>query len=699
MNRKSLIITMSVLLGLNSAILADYLGIHIPLARQFFGFIALTFLPGYLLLRIFNTKLESLSEEVAFGVALSISAVMLMGIFANFVYPLLGVEKPITLLPVLVTFNVVTLGLLAVEQAGAVPMLNTRRQIRIAKWDLFFALLPVGSLIGAYLFSHYGNNRGLLLLYFVIALTPLVFIKSRNFNRTFAIWSIAISLMWSTVFGVSWNYIWGYDINGEYYYAHLVLAKGIWNISTYGGYNTIASDNILAPIYSLILNMWIVPIFKIIYPLIFSLVPVILLKAYKRVLKNGLWAELSVLFFMFLFTFFTEMMALARQMIAEVYLALLVYATIRKINPLFLIIFLASLAVSHYGTAYLTMFALLTLPLIRIFESRTEQRISNKLIVAFWVVTLLWYAYVGGGFQFNKLTIIGYQTLLMLKDLFNPQYSQGLELIVAKMTLIREIAKWINLFAQGLISIGVLTILYRLIRGRKVEHIEFYMLSFAFFAYDVAGIAVPYFSNRLNATRLYQITLFFLSPYLVIGSSTLVDVFKRIAGYLRGISLSKSNTTRLVAVFLLLYFLFNSGAMLVIANDPKPPMWLEKVDGPYWSSSEIYGGRWIAEYRYDNLQIYSDQYRALLFLGLIDQNINKVSFNGENRISNFPRGNSYVYFGGINVRDKRLLVINWKYLGTIKQSNYLPIYVVFDKILNSEWIYSSSNVRIYKIGL
>ena len=82
-----------ILLGLNSTILADYLGVHIPLVRQVFGFIALTFLPGYLILRIFNTKLESLSEEVAFEVALSISVVMLIGIFANFISPYFGVKN------------------------------------------------------------------------------------------------------------------------------------------------------------------------------------------------------------------------------------------------------------------------------------------------------------------------------------------------------------------------------------------------------------------------------------------------------------------------------------------------------------------------------------------------------------------------------------------------------------------------------
>ena len=428
------------------------------------------------------------------------------------------------------------------------------------------------------------------------------------------------------------------------------------------------------------------------------MVPVILIKAYEKLLKNGLWAELSVLFFMFLVTFFTEMMALARQMIAEVYLAFLVYATVKRVDPLFLVLFLTSMAVSHYGTAYLTMFALLSLPFMRIFENKGEQKISNGLMALFWVVTLMWYSYVGGGFQFNNLVIIGHQTMLMLKDLFNPQYSQGLELIVAKMTPMREITKWINLFAQAFISIGVLTVLYPLIRGTRIEHLEFYTLSFVFFAYDIAGIIVPYFSNWLNATRLYQITLFFLSPYIVIGGSTIVDVLKKITGHFRKVSPSKSNTAQLVAVFLLIYFLFNSGFMLVIANDPKPPMWLEKVDGPYWSHAEIYSAKWLADHRYDDLKVYSDQYHALIFLGLIGQPISGVSFRGNLKgdIYNFPKKEAYIYFGSVEVTQKEIPVSIW--IGSISEVKYVSVRnpIVFNHLSASQKIYTSNDVWVYK---
>jgi len=469
-----------------------------------------------------------------------------------------------------------------------------------------------------------------------------------------------------------------------------VLSIGIWQISVYSAGNTVASVNLLAPIYSLVLDMWIVQIFKIIYPLIFSLVPVILVEAYKKLLRNDLWAELSVLFFVFLFVFYTEMMALARQMIAEIYLALLVYATVKKMNPLFLILFLASLAVSHYGTAYLTMFALLTLLFIQPLENKADNRISNNIIAVFWIVTLLWYSYVGGGVQFNNLAIIGYQTFLMLKDLFNPQYSQGLALIITKKTWVGEITKWVNIFAQGLISIGVLTIFYRLLKNEKLEHLEFYMLSFVFFAYDVAGVIVPYFSNRLNATRLYQITLFFLSPYLLIGTSAIVNSIKKFKGT---VSL-KDTIGRVVAVYLVVYFLFTSGFMHVITNNKSKPMWLEKVDGPYWSSSEIYGTKWIKENCPEDSVTYLGNYKFPLFLGL---NLRTRNIGIDATVHPISGEKTYVYLGRDSIKEGKLELFGLG-IGGVLEHKFIPISQskLWYQLHDFEKIYANNEVSIYK---
>jgi len=698
MNRRSLVITMSILLGLNSAVLADYLGIHIPPVRQIFGFLALTFLPGYLLLNIFRTKLESLLERIFLSVALSISIVMFIGIFVNFMYPFLGIKKPITLGPILITFDAVITALLLIQQKRAIFMQEAGAYggIRITTWDLFFSLLPLVSLLSAYRFSFYEDNRGLLALYFLISLTPIIFVKVKDFNRTSAIWLIAISLMWSTVFGMSWNYIWGYDINAEYYYAGLVLSEGVWDISIFKGSNSVASVNLLAPIYSLILNTNMILIFKVIYPLIFSLVPVILLKAYEKLLRRKVWAELSVLFMVFFFHFFVNTMALARMMIVEMYLALLVYAAVKRLNTIILLLLLASLAVSHYGTAYLVMFALLAL--IPLSKLKPRMKISTPVVAFFWAVTLLWYQYTGGGFEFHALANIGYQTFLMLNDILNPQYSQGLAIIISKTTVLREIAKWINLIAQGLITVGFLSASYRLVRNKSTKYLEFYALSLVFFAYDVAGVIVPFFANRMNVSRLYHLTQFFIAPYLLIG----FDVVRKGSyefGEILKVDISLKDTAKIVSIFLFIYFSFTSGWVLTVANDLYPPTWLEKTNSPAWTIQEITGGKWISKSRYDGLKIYSDEPRALLFLGLIGQGIDKTVLRWDWdtwKIPNFPERDAYLYFGKAAMRKKEILVKYWE---TKWKCYPLSIYnkSIFERLLVSNKIYSSQSVAVYKV--
>ncbi|MEM3713486.1 MAG: DUF2206 domain-containing protein [Nitrososphaeria archaeon] len=499
--------------------------------------------------------------------------------------------------------------------------------------------------------------------------------------------------MWSTVFGLSWDYIWGYDINVEYYYADQVLLKGFWDTSITAGANSVASVNLLAPIISLILDTNIISIFKILYPLIFSLVPVILLKAYERLLGQRLWAELSVLFFMFLFTFFTEMMSLARQIIAEVFLALLVYAIMKKMNPLILTIFLLSLSISHYATAYLMMFALITLFPLTITD--VKRRISNANIILFCVVTLIWYWHVGGGIEFYYLANIGYQTLLMVDEIFSLQYSQGLAIIMGSTTIIRELAKWINLIAQGLISIGVLTIIYKILgKYEEVkEHLEFYIMSLVFFVYDIAGIALPLFANRLNTTRLYHLTLFFLSPFFIVGGITLGKLVHKVMIRQDVHMLRIQNITKALAIFLVIYFLFNSGFMLEIMHDPQPAQWLDKMHSPSWSTQEIVGAKWVALYKQSNSTIYLGESKFPLFLGL---GVRTLSFGKEPEVKDIRNKSILVYLGKETTINGEIQGV---YLdaGGFPRSNFLQIREtkLWRQLLDFSVVYASKEALVY----
>lgn len=173
-------------------------------------------------------------------------------------------------------------------------------------------------------------------------------------------------------------YIWGWDTHHEYYLSNLVIANPLWNSTIPYAVNTMLSIVMFAPIVSSICNMSLTWVFKIIYPLLFSLVPLGLYRVFQKQIDDKI-AFLSCFFFVSLFMFYTEMLQLARQQIAELFFVLLILLMIDKnmdkTKRAFLsIVFGVSLVVSHYGLSYIYMFCLISAWLILIFMDSPQQR-------------------------------------------------------------------------------------------------------------------------------------------------------------------------------------------------------------------------------------------------------------------------------------------------------------------------------------
>ncbi|HOC84886.1 MAG TPA: hypothetical protein PKJ67_09770, partial [Methanoculleus sp.] len=75
----------------------DLIGYHIPVAREALAFVYLTFLPGILVLKALRLHDLGTIETVLYSVGLSLVVLMLTGLFANTVYPLLGSARPLSL--------------------------------------------------------------------------------------------------------------------------------------------------------------------------------------------------------------------------------------------------------------------------------------------------------------------------------------------------------------------------------------------------------------------------------------------------------------------------------------------------------------------------------------------------------------------------------------------------------------------------
>ena len=91
------------------------------------------------------------------------------------------------------------------------------------------------------------------------------------------------------------------------------------------------SVNILAPSYSLICGMTLTQVFKIIYPLLFAMVPLGLFEIFKKQINNKS-AFLGAFLFMSISTFYYDMISLARQQTAELFLMLLLLVVLNNMH-------------------------------------------------------------------------------------------------------------------------------------------------------------------------------------------------------------------------------------------------------------------------------------------------------------------------------------------------------------------------------
>ena len=396
--KKCLALSLSLLLATLGLIGLAVLGFDIPVLRQIIGFVFLSFVPGILLLKILRVHNAGIIESLLYSVGLSLAFIIATGVVANFALPPLGISYPISLAPLTATFTIFFFILCCLAYARDKDFRPTNRLPKDSERNVrprfgatanpFLAaiLLPLLAILGASLVNSHQNNTLLLALIFVIAiLVGLVafnkFIPPRVYP--FMIVMMALALIYQTTFISS--YLVGSDIHWEHYYANLVIENGRWDATGIGLVNSCLSIVVLAPVYSLLLNMDIVWLFKIIYPLLFSLLPLALFRIFRLQIKPH-YAFLAAFFFISMPMFTMDMAQLCRQQVSELFFVLVILLMVdRKLTVMqrttLVLIFGFGVVVSHYGmgTGYIGYLLFGALVLI-IIKSRLGRSIWQWLI-------------------------------------------------------------------------------------------------------------------------------------------------------------------------------------------------------------------------------------------------------------------------------------------------------------------------------
>jgi uncharacterized membrane protein len=685
--KKFLGMMVAIQLAMFGAIGLDFMGFEIPILRQVIGFIYLTFVPGIIILRFLKIHRLGVSQTILFSAGLSITFLMFSGFFLNLILSFLNIASPLSFRHVVVFITILLIILFILSYRIDKSYHNEPSPLIISRSALSLMLLPALSIVGTYIVNFNKNNILLLILIVLIALIPVLvaFRKIPSELYPVAVVVIALSLLFHS--SLISMYLTGWDINAEYYVHELVVDSGYWNSNMYSNVNAMLSIVILPAVYSYFLKMDGTWIFKIIYPVIFSLVPLGLYCIYRNQIKSEMMAFFSVFFFMSFVTFFTEMLSLGRQEIAELFFVLLLFLMVQGsikgiTRNILLLIFGASLVTSHYGLSYIYIIFILIIFIFSlnfIIPSKIKlltlpefslKRLTIKYFVAFYIVfAFLWYMNVSGSSAFKSIVEIGDHIYTNIFGEFFNLENRDTSLLLAlgiKDTVVpsvgREVYRALQFITEFFIIIGFFKIIiYRESAKLKAEYFYLVVASLLIILLSV----LPNFAKSFNMTRIYHIALLSLSPLCIIGGTF---VFAKLAKIIK----IKPDSKQYIAILILVmgvlvpYFLFSTGFVYEMTKDSpiSIPLGMERMStdnitkvgfyNTYTPEQDVYSSKWFSENKDVNKTIYADRDSKLNVLnsyGMTPQfKVNSPFKDGKLYEVGIPHS-YYVYLRRFNVCD------------------------------------------------
>lgn len=640
------------------------INIQIPILRQIVGFLYLTFVPGLLLLRLLRLKNISFIEKYMFTVALSLLTLMLSGFFMNQIGVFL-IEKPLSTIPLFCILFIIVSILLIIcyirekDTICMLPLENLNYSLSLP--TIYLILVLFLTLFGTYVVNYYHSNTPLLFAILLIALGVFFvffdrFIPERIYP--FVIFLFSISLLYHNSLISSTLY--GFDIHQEYYASNLVNILGKWDYNLYGNINAMLSIVMLAPIYSNICDLSLTYVFKIIYPFIFSFTPLGIYLIYKKQVNNSKIAFFSIFYFMSIYPYYTEMLALARQEVAEMFLVLIILVMISNYEfpkkKLLYVIFSFGLVITHYGLSYLFIFLSLIGYIFLIYLNQKSEIFRIRTITLFIIFALSWYIYISNGSIFETVVNLLENVYYTIShDIF-----QTSAVSVATKTTPSICGKSLRLLyltSQFFILIGFLHSIITYKKNQSNIKFSKEYLGYSFGCICSLVVFLVTSSTGMNIYRLFHISTIFLSLFCILGG---LFVFNSIEKIIKNTvpSFNNLNGLKFMSFFLFLFLLFNIGFIQEVVNDYPTSVSLSQEsmkNGDYNTSmllyryyiptQDIYGSEWLSKNKNRTMGVYADETAVTFVLagyGMMPGQ--KSLYDEKNKCSN-----SYIYLRYPNV--------------------------------------------------
>ena len=732
-----------------------YFDIQYFYLRAIFSFIFLSTIPGLLIMLILKIRKIGSWEYLVYTIGLSIAFLMFGGLFINFALPLVGIGKPLSLIPVLISLNAFLLVFWMIAYKRNKEILF---EIRLPKLDwlnkIFFitpVIFPLLSILGAIILNNGGPNYLTLILLGGIVLYLLgVVLFRKMLDQNIYPWSIfLISLSLLLMFPLrSWHII-GWDISLEYKMFRLTESNYLWSLTNVNNeYNACLSITILPTILNNFLNINSEYVFKLLYPLLFTEVPLTIYLLSKRYTTN-IAAFLVSFFFIIQPTFYWIMPVLARQEVAFIFFSLFLFTLFTNnirfgTKNILVLLFGASMIVSHYSTSYISLTLIIFTYIVRkisninlninkhkIIQSNPNYKLRLNIILILIIFTFIWNVQLTN--SFNSFTETIYYSLMNIKKIFTEEMKNASLKSVFFYSDSSYTNDQLNLFIENYIpgyleannikpilnnekytlTIKPTTGFYtrNIFATQFVKYIYLFVkfiitLSLLFgFIYlvniykkDKTKIDIEYI--YLSSIGVFLVLLILVLPYLSLAYNferllqqnliflSLIIVF--------GIQLLFKHLRKIkyiiISIIFIIYFIYLSGVLAPILGGSSGLFLLNhgrEYDSYYTHNVEIQAIVWLDKYSDSKNDLYADTFAKLKIDAYSKKNYRIVPYI----IPNVINRSGYIYTSYTNIMEERASIAERQYfMKGVAFTNY-----PFDFINNNKsLIYNNGGAKIYR---
>ncbi|ADJ14080.1 DUF2206 domain-containing protein [Halalkalicoccus jeotgali] len=605
-------------------------GVGVSLLRAVFGILFLTVVPGTMLFVLIDNRIDRFGELLVYAVGSSLVFLAATSVLTSVLYSLVGIDAPLSVLPFALTVSAVTMGAMGVAYwrdrrlVVRVPSFSSRD----AAIGAVLVCLPLFSALAAGRMNAIGSNRLMYAFLLAVAVVVLVSIKvvpSRLYPLAVFTVAVGIVLHRNLITGA----VVGSDIQVNYFFVELLLEAGAWEPAMGDVYSSIPVVGAVPAVYSVVTGIDPAMVFKLLYSLLFALVPVVLYYTFEDVFGKDA-AFVGAYFFVFYFRSFNGTPGKTR--IAQLFMILVILTMVTDRERLpgkewIGALFGAGMILSHYTTTYIFVISLgVAYGLGWIYRAYSGEdaglRIAGVYAVAFGGAAVGWYAITTPGMLQNVAGVLADIPTQIYAVLSGESiHRSGASAVQEESGIAYTSTLLLHMALMGLAGIGVLSqILVRLFspeESRPTEPIRLAILAVPMLMFLGASYFV---SGNLGADRMYQIVLTLLAGFMPVGYLALV-------GLLSGIRDIDTGIWRPVLVALAVLLLLNTGVAYNAIGEPvTSDIGLDAdTHSLAYTDAEIDGGEWIDDTSTGSPVIYTDSYTGEMFRAIVPETYSDAS--------------------------------------------------------------------------